>query len=523
MRAAILLLACASLIPAWQEPAGDAVAKIREEALERSHVMEHLHTLADRYGPRLTGSPNYEAAAKWAAGRLAAWGLAHSRLEPWDFGHEGWSNERAAGYFLSPVKDNLVLEVVAWTPSTRGAARGEAVLLVPPASPSKEELGKWFAEKAAAVRGRIVLYGNPARIPVSFTPASKRLDDEAVRRRLERGARGGPMRPEPPKPEPGRLTPAEVSQAADAWLAGRGALAKVLDAGMAHGMIRAFQNRTYDLSKAVPTVVLRNEDYGRAARLLEDGEKVEMEFDIVNRTYPGRTTWNVLAEIPGMDKGGEVVMLGAHLDSWHAATGATDNGTGAAVMMEAVRVLSVLHMKPRRTVRIALWSAEEQGLLGSKAYVAGHYGTFEDPRPDYGELVAYVNLDSGTGRVRGANVFGPAQAAAVVRAALQPLAGLGAAGAAASSSRRLGGTDSTSFSSAGLPAIGLFQDPIEYFGQTWHTNLDTYERAVPEDLKQASAVVAALVWQLASADERLPRFDKDQMPAPAALPPPVTR
>lgn len=522
MRAVAACLLSASLAFPWQSAAPEEIARIREQALQRSEVMKHFHVLADRYGPRLTGSPNYEAAARWAVKQLSAWGLENARLEPWDFGHKGWSNERAAGHLVSPVRDPLVFEVMAWTPSTPGAVRGEAVLLTPPASPSKEELDAWLAANAVRVPGRIILLGKPREIPVSFTAPQKRLDDQAVKRRLE--ARGGPpIRTPAPKPEPGKLTARQVNEAIDAWLLANRALVKVLDSGMPHSTIRAFQNRAYDVTKSVPAVYLRNEDYGRAARLIESGEKVEMEFDIVNRTHPGATTWNVLADIPGVEKPEEIVMIGAHLDSWHAATGATDNATGVAVMMEAVRLLKTLDLKPRRTIRIALWSAEEQGLLGSKFHVREHYGSFEQPKADFGRLVAYLNLDSGTGRIRGARVFGPEEAAAVVRQALEPFRDLGVAGAAASSSRREAGTDSTSFSSAGLPAIGFFQDPIEYFQHTWHTNLDTYERAVPEDLKQASAVVASVAWHLASREERLPRFTAETMPPPAAAAPPVTQ
>lgn len=518
--AASLLVVC--LVSAQPADFASSAARIREEALQRSEVMKHLHRLADRYGPRLTGSPNYEAAARWAVKQLSAWGLENAHLEAWDFGHEGWSNERASGHLVSPVRDALTFEVMAWTPSTPGAVRGEVVLLSPPSSPTKEELDAWLAANASRVAGRIVLLGQPRELPVSFTAPQKRLDDEAVKRRLE--ARGGPpMRSPAPKPEPGKLSPQQVNAAIDSWLVANRALVKVLDSAMPHSTIRAFQNRTYDVTKSVPAVYLRNEDYGRAARLLQSGEKVEMEFDIGNRTHPGTTTWNVLADIPGTEKPEEVVMIGAHLDSWHAATGATDNATGVAVMMEAVRLLKTLNLKPRRTIRIALWSAEEQGLLGSKYHVAANYGTFEQPKPAFDHLVAYLNLDSGTGRIRGASVFGPEEAAAVVREALEPFRDLGVAGASASSSRREGGTDSTSFSSAGLPAIGFFQDPIEYFQQTWHTNLDTYERAVPEDLKQASAVVAAVAWHLASRDGRLPRFTAETMPPPAGAAPPVTQ
>jgi Zn-dependent M28 family amino/carboxypeptidase len=307
----------------------------------------------------------------------------------------------------------------------------------------------------------------------------------------------------------------------DSWLLANGAVMRVNDAGMDHGMIRAFQNRTYDVAKAPPTVVLRNEDYGRIERLLSDGEDVRMEFNIVNRTYPeGKTTYNVVAEIPGSDKAAEVVMLGGHLDSWHAATGATDNASGASVMMEAARLIQALGLKPQRTIRVALWSAEEQGLLGSAAYVKQHFGSFEDPKPEFAGLDCYFNVDSGTGRIRGGNVFGPPEAAAVLRAALAPFEDLGVAGAMATSSRATGGTDSTTFNNAGLAGIGLQQDPIEYFGVTWHTNLDTYERIVPEDVKSAATVVAAAVWHMANREEMVPRFPKEKMPP---VPPPAQR
>ena len=262
---------------------------------------------------------------------------------------------------------------------------------------------------------------------------------------------------------------------------------------------------------------MRNEDYGRIERLLADGDDVRLAFDIVNHDYPaGKTSYNVVAEIPGNDKAGEIVMLGGHLDSWHAATGATDNAIGSSMMMEAARIIQALGLKPRRTIRVALWSGEEEGLLGSQAYVKQHFGSFEEPKPEFATLDCYFNIDSGTGRVRGASVFGPPAAAAIVRNALEPFADLGVAGAVASTSRAVGGTDSTSFSNAGLAGIGLQQDPIEYQSHTWHTTLDTYERVVPDDVKKAATVIAAAVWQVANRDEMLPRFTKEQMPAKPA-------
>jgi len=212
-------------------------------------------------------------------------------------------------------------------------------------------------------------------------------------------------------------------------------------------------------------------------------------------------------------------MLGAHLDSWHSGTGATDNGAGTIVMMEAVRILKALDLKPRRTIRIGLWSGEEEGLLGSIAYVKQHFGSFEDPKPGYEKFGGYFNIDSGTGRVRGASVFGPPEAANIIREILAPFKDDGIVGANPSRSRALGGSDNTSFSQAGLPGIGMGQDPIEYGTNTWHTNLDTYERILEDDVKKDATEVAWAVYQLAMRDDLLPRYTKDTMPPKPAEPP----
>ena len=219
-----------------------------------------------------------------------------------------------------------------------------------------------------------------------------------------------------------------------------------------------------------------------------------------------------MAEVPGTDKAHEVVMLGGHLDSWHAATGATDNAIGCSVMLEAVRILQALGVKPRRTIRVALWTGEEQGLLGSQAYVKEHFGTFENPKPEYANFAGYFNIDSGTGRARGMTVFGPPEAAAVIRAAIAPFGDNGVIGATSTRSRRRGGSDHTSFNEAGLPGIGVQQDPIEYGTYTWHTNLDTYERIIENDAQQSTMAIAAAVYHLAMRDEKLPRLTKEQMP-----------
>jgi Zn-dependent M28 family amino/carboxypeptidase len=300
----------------------------------------------------------------------------------------------------------------------------------------------------------------------------------------------------------------------DAFLVANGAALRINDAARPHGQIIAYNNRTYDVSKAVPTIVLRNEDYGRIARTLADGTPVELEANIVNRVYPeGRTSYNAVADIPGTDKKAEVVMAGGHLDSWHSATGATDNAIGCAIMMEAARILKALDVQPRRTIRIALWSGEEEGLLGSLAYVKEHFGSAEAPKPEFATFAGYLNIDTGTGRLRGASVFGPPDAAQILREILSPFSDLKVVGATTTTSRATGGTDSTSFNNAGLPGIGFTQDPIEYNTDTHHTNLDTYERVIEEDVRDAAVIVAATLYQLAMRDEMLPRFSTTEMPA----------
>jgi carboxypeptidase Q len=294
-------------------------------------------------------------------------------------------------------------------------------------------------------------------------------------------------------------------------------------------MVRAFNNRTFDLTKVVPTVVMRNEDFGRITRLLADKTEVKLEFDIRNRTVPdGVTSYNVIGEIYGSDKKDEVVMLGGHLDSWHSATGATDNAIGCATMMEAARILKAIGVKPRRTIRVACWSGEEEGLLGSRAYVKSHFGSAESPTSEFAKFNGYFNIDSGTGKARAMRIFGPPEAAAVLREAIAPFADLGVIGATNSKSRGLGGTDSTSFSNAGLPGIGVEQDPIEYFGTTWHTNLDTYERVIEADVKTSAMIIAAALYVVAMRDEMLPRFKAGEMPplpttTPTASPSPTPK
>ena len=514
-----LILSLLSLPIAAQNGSGDMLSRIRKEAMEHSQIMKTMHMFTDLYGPRLTGSPNHKAAAEWAVKQMTAWGLENAHLEPWDFRHPGWLNERLTAHLISPVKDPLVCEVLAWTPSTKGTVQANAYHLVLPDRVTQDQLKIFFNNYKTKVRGKIVLIGKPASLPVNLNPPAKRLTDEQAEQRYGPNARpfAFPTPSPTPTPEvnaPKPLTNRQVSEQLDAFLKENGALVRVNDAGREFRQIRAFNNQTFDVNKVVPTVVMSNEDFGRIARILNDGTDVVLEFNIVNHVYPeGSTSYNTVAEIPGTDKADEVIMLGGHLDSWHAATGATDNAIGCAIMMEAARILKTLGVKPRRTIRVALWSGEEQGLLGSQAYVKEHFGSFESQKPGYEKFGGYFNIDSGTGRVRGAGVFGPPEAANILREILEPFKNDGVVGAVTTRSRRLGGSDNTSFNEAGLPGIGMGQDPIEYGTHTWHTNLDTYERILEDDVKKDAMVVAWSVYQLAMRDDLLPRFAKGDMPA----------
>ena len=499
--------------------------KIRQEATGNSKILQTVHMLTDVYGPRLTGSPNLKAAGEWAIEQMHAWGMKNGHLEPWDWGKPGWTNERLSAHIVSPVKDALVVEALAWTPGTKGVARGQAMQMTLPERPTRDALTAYLDGLKATVTGKIVLVGPAQQVLVTFNPPALRREDADVLSQLNQAPAQGPQQQQQQQPqqqrngEPQTLTNNQIQEQLNQFLVANGALVRVNDAGRDHGQIRAFgragiaQDTNFDLAKAPATVVMRNEDYGRIWRLLSDKRTVELEFDIVNQIHPeGRTAYNVVAEIPGTDKADEVVMLGGHLDSWHAGTGATDNAIGCAVTMEAARILMAIGAKPRRTVRVALWSGEEQGLYGSQAYVRDHFGTFEQQKPEYTKFAGYINIDTGTGRARAMTVFGPPAAGVVLREALAPLSDLGVMGATTTRSRQRGGTDSTSFNEAGLPGINVMQDPIEYQSYSWHTNLDTYERIVEDDVRKSAIAIAAAIYHLATRDEQLPRFTAEDMP-----------
>jgi carboxypeptidase Q len=529
--AAALIAAGATELRGQQapEPIDTAmIAKIRAEGMDHSRLLWIEHYLTDVYGPRPIGSPNHVAAAKWAVKTMTDFGMKNAHLEPFAWRGVGWMPGKASGYITSPVVSNLKFEAVPWSPSTKGTVRGNVVLLNPPETPTPQELDAYLASVATKVKGGIVMVGRPPEVPVNFNPRALRTPDEQVRARYAprdpnnpgRGGRGfGRGRGNQTPPAAGHLSAREVSQRVDDFLRthlpalrlnaqGGGRIPGVIVAQNGRGQIYD------DTTPQPPAVILRNDDAGRIYRIIEDGTPVRVEFNVQNQYFPeGKTSYVTVAEIPGTDKGDEVVMLGGHLDSWTSATGATDNAIGCAIMMEAARILEAIGAKPRRTIRVALWSGEEEGLLGSFAYVKNHFGSAEEPTPEFAKLDAYWNIDDGTGRVRGASIFGPPAAATILAQYLKPFEDWGVFGAAASTARVEGGSDNGAFAVAGLPGIGAQQDGIEYNSTTWHTDLDTYERIVPEDVMHNAVLTAAVVLGIANRDEMLPRFAKDSMPA----------
>jgi hypothetical protein len=550
----------------------DVYAQIRLEETNHSKIMWIIHQVADVYGPRVTGTPNLKAADDWAVKTMTSWGLVNAHLEPWTFQPPsaatpvpGWENLELSADAVAPFHGQLMVKPLAWTPSTKGVVTAKVVTLQPPGlatpgaagggqagraaaapaapnwapppmpqapavatrpQPTREELDAYLNTMKDKVRGQIVLVGKHVDVAENFNPSPLRRTEEEWKAQFDpsnpnrgRGFGGG-GRGQQQLP-PGQLTTQEVNRAVDQFLVDNGALVRINDSGRAYGLIIAQQNNTYDWTRAVPTLVMRNEDFGRITRILDDGTAVTLRIKIVNKLNPGGTTaYNAIGEIPGTDKKDEIVMLGGHFDSWHDATGATDNGIGCSMMLEAIRILSALHVKPRRTIRVALWSGEEQGLLGSLAYVKQHFGSFEEPKPEYAKLDAYFNIDSGTSKPRGASVFGPEGAATMIRNALMPYQDWGFTGVNPTNSRVIAGTDSTSFNNAGLPGVGLNQDPFDYSTFTHHTNYDTYERIYEEDVREGAVEIASAVYAIAMADEMLTRFTAAEMPKPAPAPAP---
>ena len=489
--------------------------KIRQEATTNSQILKTVQVLADLYGPRPTGSPNLKGAGEWAIRQMESWGLQNGRLEPWEWGNPGWLNERLSAHIISPVKDHLVAEALAWTPGTNGPVRAAAVQITLPVRPTKEVLSAHLEALKSTVKGKIVLVGAHQRVPVTFNDPPERRDDREVLQILAAPAAAqGPARASSAGAVKAAGGESGIEQRADRSAAlsvppgewRPGACERCRPRSRTDPRIRQqhlrHRERRFRRSCCATKTTAASRDCSPT------GRTVELEFDIVNRIYPeGRTSYNTIAEIPGTTD--EVVMLGGHLDSWHAATGATDNAIGCAVVMEAARILKAIGVKPRRTIRVALWSGEEQGLRGSRAYIKQQFGTFEEPEAGVSQVRRlrqhrqrnrpcavddrFRPADRGDGGSRGDRAIQGSRRArrerprAAVRAAIPTI-------------RRS--------TKPGCQASTSLQDPIEYDSHTWHSNLDTYERVVEEDVIKSAIVIAATVYHLATRDEPLPRLSK---------------
>jgi len=479
----------------------DALFRIKDEGFQRSEVMEIMSYLTDVYGPRVTNSPNIREAAAWARKKLGDWKLVNINLEPWGPFGRGWTNDRFAAHMtVQQHSYPLIAYPKAWTPGTDGAVSGEAVVAV-------IENEKDFERFRGKLRGKFALTAPMREVEALFEPQARRLTDEELeaRKRLAVGGRGRGR---------GGRGGDDFARKRLKFFLDEGVLALV-EPGRGDGgtvFVQGGGSPKADEPPVPPQVVMAVEHYGRITRILEKDIPVSIEMDIRNRFYDqDMNSFNLIGEIPGTDKADEVVMLGAHFDSWHTGTGATDNAAGSAVMMEAVRILATSKLKMRRTVRIALWTGEEQGLLGSDAYVKKHFGDrgTMQIKPDHAKLSAYYNVDTGTGAIRGISLNGNEAVAAVFRTWMEPLRNIGmttiSIGAPRQPPTSIGGTDHTSFDAVGLPGFGFIQDPIEYGTRTHHSNMDVYERIQAPDMMKNAVIVAFFVYQTANRDSMLPR------------------
>ncbi len=536
------IVAFSAASPAFSQEKVDytAVQKIRDEALgTNSQVMETLRHLTDVIGPRLTGSPQMKAANDWTRKQLEDWGLANAHLETWGPFGRGWSFEKSTVNMVSPQGAPLIAIPKAWTPGTNGATRGKVIR--PGRLETEADLEKWKGK----LDGAILLMGDAPELKAPETPLFNRYDEDELRNlssfeipRPRAGAAPGGA-PFDPQAMRGRFA---FQRTLREFLAKEKALATIEASGRDGSVVRvgAGGSREKGEETGPLALVMSAEHFNRISRLIEKKIDVELEIDVKARFHDEDPMgYNTIAEIPGTDpvKKHEIVMVGAHLDSWHPATGATDNASGSAVAMEVMRVLK--DMKPRRTIRIGLWSGEEQGLLGSAAYVREHFGARPAPpadargvpsfmrpaagpitlKPDHSKFSAYFNLDNGTGKVRGVWAQQNAAAVPLFESWIKPFADLGATTVTL---RNTGGTDHQSFDAVGLPGFQMIQDEADYSTRTHHTNLDTYDRIQREDMMQASAVMASLVLHTANRDELFPRksLPPGTIPAPTPTPAP---
>ena len=529
----IASLLASAVAAAAQEPQErvdpQAIEKIKEEGMKRSQIMDILSFMTDVHGPRLTNSPNLKAAQEWARQKLGEWGLENAHLEAWGPFGRGWTLEGFTANIIKPTFSPLIAYPKAWSPGTNGAVRGPVVNLD---VKTEADLDKYRGK----LKGAIVLFDSAREVKAHWEAQANRASDESLLKLANS---------EPPVGGSPRFELTAEQKAAQALAAKKWEL--VYSEGAAVTLEPTSRNGdggtifvgaatlpqppdtpreqrrnpwARDAQQVIPQLVVTPEHYNRVLRLMAKGVPVQLEVSVTSRFHDqDLMAYNVIAEIPGTDLKDEVVMVGAHYDSWHAGTGATDNAAGSAVAMEAVRIIKASGLKPRRTIRIGLWSGEEQGLLGSKAYVAEHFGRKIDSRPAGGQQASqevaqfelkpahekfsgYFNLDNGTGKIRGVYMQGNEAMRPIFRAWLAPFKDMGASTLSISNT---GGTDHLSFDAVGLPGFQFIQDSIEYGTRTHHTNMDVYDRIQEEDMKQAATVMASFLYNAATRPGKLPR------------------
>ncbi len=515
---ALLLVTC-SHVAVWSQEKVDLemISRIRYEGFRNSKVMELASGLIDGVGQRLTGSPNLKRANEWTRDQLASFGLANAHLESWGPFGRGWSNEYVNVRMTSPDVAPLIAYAKAWTPGTNGAVKGKCVRV-------KIEDKKDFDKYRGKLAGMIVIFGPDVEVKTVTQPMFERLGDKEL---ADIGQYQIPSEKQAFRFRQ-YLKRMQFIKELNKFLGDEKVLAMVDHGYGAFGGGTVFVQsggswKTGETS-TVPAVTVALEQWDRIARLLEQKKNVELELNVASTFHDNDPLqYNTVAEIPGADKKGELVMVGAHLDSWHAGTGATDNGAGTVVMMEAMRILKAVDAKPRRTIRIGLWTGEEQGLLGSQNYVQQHFGSrppMDDPdfkgmptllrreagpiavKPEQARVSAYFNVDNGSGKLRGVYLQENEAVAPIFDAWMGPFKDLGMN---TLTMRNTGGTDHQSFDAVGIPGFQFIQDPLDYETRTHHSNMDVYDRLQADDLKQAAVIVASFAYEAAMRDQILPR------------------
>jgi carboxypeptidase Q len=530
-------------------PSTDPIDRIKDEGMNRSQVMKTLSYLSDVIGPRLTNSPNMKRANEWTRDQLTSWGLQNGHLEAWGPFGRGWSLKRFSAQVVEPQDIPLIAYPKAWSPGTNGVITADVVYF----NPKDEAELEQFKGK---LKGAIVLTSPMREVKARFEVLGTRRDEKDLLALADAPEPRGGVQRRNFQMTPEQRAAFQLSGKKYQMMLDEGAAVAIDPSRAGDGGTIFVQSATvpqpgptepgsrgippYDKSapKMTPQLVLAVEHYNRLVRMIEAGEKVKMSVDLaVAYQDADLMGYNTVAEIPGTDLKDEIVMLGGHMDSWHSGTGATDNGAGVSVGMEAMRIIQALGLKPRRTIRIALWSGEEQGLLGSRAYVAEHFGKMEAPagpagagngngngggngatsapapvlikKPDYEKLSAYFNLDNGTGKVRGVYLQGNEAVRPLFRQWLMAFRDRPEDkivwGASTLSISNTGGTDHLSFDAIGLPGFQFIQDEIEYDTRTHHSNQDVFDRIQADDMKQASTIMAAFVYNAAMLDQKIPR------------------